>query len=86
MLKFGNLALVLMDTAFWQKSFAAEVSAVVPGYDLASAVIIAIPWCTGTIIGLTARAIEKTPVWFTYPERLSLDEVNAGLVMPYVLR
>lgn len=85
-LKFGNLALVLMDTAFWQKSFASEVSATVPGYDLASIVIIAIPWCTGTIFGLTARAIEKTPVWILYPETLTATQVNSGLVMPYVLK
>ena len=41
MLKFGNLALVLMDTAFWQKSFASEVQSTVPAYDLVSIVIIA---------------------------------------------
>lgn len=35
-LKFGNLALVVMDTAFWQKSFATEVNATVPGYNLAA--------------------------------------------------
>ncbi|KAF2770458.1 SSS family solute:Na+ symporter [Teratosphaeria nubilosa] len=85
-LKFGNLALVLMDTAFWQKSFASEVNATVPGYDLASLAIIAIPWCTGTVLGLSARAIEKTPVWYTYPEQLTLKQVNSGLVMPYVIR
>lgn len=75
-----------MDTAFWQKSFASEVHATVPGYDLASIAIIAIPWCTGTIIGLSARAIEKTPVWVAYPETLTLTQVNSGLVMPYVLK
>src|ERR1700761_7848746 len=85
-LKFGNLALVLMDTAFWQKSFASEVQATVPAYDLVSVVILAIPWCTGTIIGLSARAIEKTPVWFDYPNTLTTTQVNSGLVMPYVLR
>lgn len=61
-LKLGNLALVLMDTAFWQKSFASEVKATVPAYNLVSVVILAIPWCTGTIIGLSARAIEHTPI------------------------
>lgn len=86
MLKFGNLALVLMDTAFWQKSFASEVSSTVPAYDLVSVVILAIPWCTGTIIGLSARAIENTPVWFDYPNVLTATQVNSGLVMPYVLR
>jgi Na+/proline symporter len=85
-LKFGNLALVLMDTAFWQKSFASEVHSTVPAYDLVSIVIIAIPWCTGTVIGLSARAIEKTPVWFDYPNTLTTTQVNSGLVMPYVLR
>lgn len=85
-LKFGNLALVLMDTAFWQKSFASEVNSTVPAYDLVSVVIIAIPWCTGSIIGLSARAIEKTPIWYNYPETLTLTQVNSGLVMPYVLR
>ncbi|KAG9588854.1 SSS family solute:Na+ symporter, partial [Aureobasidium melanogenum] len=85
-LKLGNLALVLMDTAFWQKSFASEVESVVPAYDLVSVVILAVPWCTGTIIGLSARAIEKTPVWFDYPNLLTEKQVNSGLVMPYVLR
>jgi hypothetical protein len=85
-LKFGNLALVLMDTAFWQKTFASEVQSTVPAYDLVSIVILAIPWCTGTIIGLSARAIEKTPVWYDYPNILTLKQVNSGLVMPYVLR
>ncbi|TID27364.1 putative argininosuccinate lyase [Venturia nashicola] len=85
-LKFGNLALVVMDTGFWQKSFASEVRSTVPAYGLVSVVILAIPWCTGTIIGLSARAIEKTPIWFDYPNVLTLHQVNSGLVMPYVLR
>ncbi|KAI4846142.1 hypothetical protein E4T44_05227 [Aureobasidium sp. EXF-8845] len=85
-LKFGNLALVLMDTAFWQKSFASEVESVVPAYDLVSVVILAVPWCTGTIIGLSGRAIEKTPVWYDYPNLLTETQVNSGMVMPYVLR
>jgi len=74
-----------MDTAFWQKSFASQVSATVPGYDLAATAILAIPWCAGTVIGLGARAIEHTPVWYQYPNTLTLDQVNQGLVFPYVL-
>jgi Na+/proline symporter len=85
-LKFGNLALVLMDTAFWQKSFASDVKSTVPSYMLVSIVILAVPWCTGTIIGLSARAIEHTPVWFDYPNTLTLTQINSGMVMPYVLR
>jgi Na+/proline symporter len=53
---------------------------------LVSVVILAVPWCTGTIIGLSARAIEHTPVWVGYPNTLTLTQVNSGMVMPYVLR
>lgn len=85
-LKFGNLALVLMDTAFWQKSFATEVNATVPGYDLAALAIFGIPWGLGTVIGLTARALHNTPIFPTYPNDLTLADVNAGFVMPYTIQ
>ncbi|KKY16666.1 putative sodium solute symporter [Phaeomoniella chlamydospora] len=85
-LKCGNLALVVMDTAFWQKSFATEVDATVPGYDLAALAIFGIPWGIGTVVGLTARAIHNTPIFPTYPAELTTAEVNAGLVMPYVIK
>jgi hypothetical protein len=42
-LKFGNLALVVMDTTFRQKSFASDVNSTVPAYDLASIVILVVP-------------------------------------------
>ncbi|KAF2768790.1 SSS family solute:Na+ symporter [Teratosphaeria nubilosa] len=85
-LKVCNLALVIMDTAFWQKSFASHVRSTVPGYDLASIAIIAVPWGIGTVIGLSARAIENTPVFVTYPHAMTDDQINSGLVMPFVLK
>ncbi|KAI8962412.1 Sodium:solute symporter family-domain-containing protein [Daldinia sp. FL1419] len=85
-LKFGNLALVVMDTAFWQKSFASEVSATVPGYNLAAVAIFGIPWGLGTVIGLAARAIHNTPIFPSYPGPFTSAEVNAGLVMPYTVK
>lgn len=85
-LKFGNLALVLMDTAFWQKSFATEVNATVPGYNIAASAIFGIPWGLGTVIGLTARALHNTPIFPTYPGDLTLADVNAGFVMPYTIQ
>lgn len=57
-----------------------------PGYDLASAAIIAVPWGIGTVIGLSARAIENTPVWVTYPDLMSPAQINSGLVMPFVIK
>lgn len=85
-LKFGNLALVVMDTAFWQKSFATEVNATVPGYNLAALAIFGIPWGLGTVVGLTARALHNTPIFPTYPGDLTLADVNAGFVMPYTIQ
>ncbi|KAL6872725.1 hypothetical protein J3F83DRAFT_771978 [Trichoderma novae-zelandiae] len=85
-LKFGNLALVVMDTAFWQKSFATEVKATVPGYNIAAVAIFGIPWGLGTVIGLTARAIHNTPIFPTYPGEFAPSLVNAGLVMPYTIK
>ncbi|KAK6222633.1 hypothetical protein LQW54_000813 [Pestalotiopsis sp. IQ-011] len=85
-LKFGNLALVVMDTAFWQKSFATEVNATVPGYNIAAVAIFGIPWGLGTVIGLTARAIHNTPIFPTYPGEFTAAQVNAGFVMPYTVK
>ncbi|CAK7203322.1 hypothetical protein SEUCBS139899_006053 [Sporothrix eucalyptigena] len=85
-LKFGNLALVVMDTAFWQKSFATEVRATVPGYNIAAVAIFGIPWGLGTVIGLTARAIHNTPIFPTYPDELTVTQINAGFVMPYTVK
>lgn len=83
MLKFGNLALVVMDTSFWQKSFASEARSTVPAYDLASIAIFAIPWGLGTVIGLTCRAIEFTPIFPTHG--MSAKDLGNGLVMPYTV-
>ncbi|KAJ5771111.1 uncharacterized protein N7511_003162 [Penicillium nucicola] len=85
-LKFGNLALVVMDTAFWQKSFATEVQATVPGYNIAAVAVFGIPWGLGTVIGLTARAIHNTPIFPTYPGTLTSTEISMGMVMPYTIK
>ncbi|KAJ5550249.1 Sodium/solute symporter [Penicillium sp. DV-2018c] len=85
-LKFGNLALVVMDTAFWQKSFATEVKATVPGYNIAALAVFGIPWGLGTVIGLATRAIHNTAIFPTYPGVLTATQVSAGMVMPYTIK
>lgn len=75
----------LKDTAFWQKSFAAEVKATVPGYNLAALAIFAVPWAMGTVMGLTARAFQNTDVYPFLPDGFSSAQVNAGYVMPYTI-
>ncbi|KAL4799915.1 hypothetical protein BDV19DRAFT_375989 [Aspergillus venezuelensis] len=84
-LKFGNLALVVMDTAFWQKSFASEVNSTVPAYNLAAVAVFGIPWGLGTVLGLSARALHQTPIFPTYPGDITTTEVSTGLVMPYLV-
>ncbi|PYH95628.1 hypothetical protein BO71DRAFT_350946 [Aspergillus ellipticus CBS 707.79] len=85
-LKFGNLALVVMDTAFWQKSFASEVNSTVPAYNLAAIAVFGIPWGLGTVIGLSARALHNTPIFPTYPGQVTATEVSQGMVMPYLVK
>ncbi|KAL2841902.1 Sodium:solute symporter family-domain-containing protein [Aspergillus pseudoustus] len=85
-LKFGNLALVVMDTAFWQKSFASEVNSTVPAYNLAAVAVFGIPWGLGTVIGLSARALHRTEIFPTFPADITQAEVEAGLVMPYLVK
>ncbi|GES57704.1 sodium/solute symporter [Aspergillus terreus] len=85
-LKLGNLALVVMDTAFWQKSFATEVKATVPGYNLAAVAIFGVPWGLGTVIGLSARVLHTTPLFPTYPGEFTHQEVLSGFVMPYAIQ
>lgn len=73
-----------MDTGFWQKGFSADVAATVPGYILGGVASFSVPWCFGTIVGLAALALETTPIWPSYPNAMSPEEVSAGLVLPYV--
>lgn len=80
----ANFGSVIMDTGFWQKGFSADVAAAVPGYVLGGVASFSVPWCVGTIVGLAGLALEVTPIWPGYPNRLTADEVANGLVLPYV--
>ncbi|KAJ4296803.1 hypothetical protein N0V90_006851 [Kalmusia sp. IMI 367209] len=63
----SNFGAVIMDTGFWQKGFSADVAAAVPGYILGGVASFSVPWAFGTVAGLAALALEKTPAWPTYP-------------------
>ncbi|KAH9827371.1 SSS family solute:Na+ symporter [Teratosphaeria destructans] len=79
----SNFGVVFLDTGFWQKGFAADVSAAVPGYILGGNAYFAIPFCFGTVMGLGALALERSPAFPTYPQRMTAAEVSSGLVLPY---
>lgn len=73
-----------MDASFHQKGIAANPSATVPGYIIGSLAWFSIPWTLATTAGLVALALETTsPAFPTFPNRMTTDEVSAGLVLPY---
>ncbi|KAJ9251369.1 hypothetical protein DTO207G8_5472 [Paecilomyces variotii] len=82
---FGDFALVIMDTSFWQKGFAADTAATMPGYMLGGISYFAVPWAVGTTAGLAAIGLENTPIFPTYPRKMTTSEINAGYVLPYTV-
>ncbi|KAJ3546469.1 hypothetical protein NM208_g1983 [Fusarium decemcellulare] len=79
----ANFGLVIMDTGFFAKAFSAAPQAVVPGYIIGGIAYFGIPWCLGTLMSLSALALEGTERFPTFPRRMSTIEVSNGLVMPY---
>ncbi|KAI9150821.1 putative DUR3-Urea permease [Paramyrothecium foliicola] len=79
----ANFGLVIMDTGFFAKAFSAAPQAVVPGYIVGGIAYFAIPWCLGTLMSFSALGLEDTPLFPTYPRRMSPVEVSNGLVLPY---
>ncbi|KAE8449346.1 hypothetical protein EG329_008247 [Mollisiaceae sp. DMI_Dod_QoI] len=78
-----NFGLVIMDTGFFVKAFAASPKAVVPGYVIGGIAYFAIPWALGTLMSSVAWGVQDQPIWPTYPRAMSPQEVSAGLVLPY---
>ncbi|TVY91665.1 putative urea active transporter [Lachnellula willkommii] len=79
----GDFALVIMDTSFWQKGFAADTGAAMPGYMLGGVAYFAVPWAVGTTAGLAAIGLESSSIFPTYPRLMTTAEINAGYVLPY---
>ncbi|OAP57619.1 hypothetical protein AYL99_08357 [Fonsecaea erecta] len=77
----GNFGLCIMDTGFWQKAFAADISAAVPGYLLGAVGYFSIPWTLGTIIGVGGIAFQYVPKFPVKP--MSASDINNGLILPY---
>ncbi|KAL4869935.1 hypothetical protein BDV12DRAFT_208220 [Aspergillus spectabilis] len=65
------------------KGFSADIAAAVPGYVIGGNSYFAIPFTFGTVVGLGSLVLEQTPIWPTYPRRMTQAEVSGGLVLPY---
>jgi SSS family transporter len=79
----GNFGTVFLDNGYYNKAIAASPVHALPGYILGGICWFAIPWLTATTMGLTALAMEDTPWFPTYPDRMADADVSAGLVLPY---
>lgn len=78
----GNFGTVFLDNGYWNKAIAASPAAALPGYVMGGLSWFAIPWLTATTMGLACLALEDTPSFPTFPNRLSAADVSAGLVLP----
>lgn len=78
----GNFGTVFLDNGYFNKAFASDPVATMPGYVIGGLAWFAIPMFMATTMGLTALSLQDTPYWPTYPERMTSAEVSAGLVLP----
>lgn len=78
----GNFGTVFLDNGYFNKAFASDPGATMPGYVIGGLAWFAIPMFMATTMGLTALSLQDTPYWPTYPERMTSAEVSAGLVLP----
>lgn len=78
----GNFGTFFLDNNYFNKAFAANPTAAMPGYILGGLAWFAVPFFVATTMGMAGLALEGTPAWPTYPEKLSTYEMNAGLVLP----
>ncbi|KAK6198820.1 urea active transport protein [Scheffersomyces amazonensis] len=77
----GNFGTVFLDNGYFNKAFAANPRAALPGYVLGSLAWFAIPCLISLTMGLTGLALENTPSWPT-AQPLTAAQVSAGLVLP----
>jgi hypothetical protein len=80
----GNFGTVFLDNSYFNKAIATSPVHALPGYVMGGLSWFAVPWVTATCMGLAGLALEGSPVWPTYPERMADVDVTAGLVLPNV--
>lgn len=78
----GNFGTVFLDNGYFSKAFSSSPAAALPGYIVGGLVWFAIPCLCASTFGLACLALESNPKFPTYPERLSADQVTAGLALP----
>ncbi|KAH3326996.1 hypothetical protein KXW13_002454 [Aspergillus fumigatus] len=72
----GNFGTVFLDNGYYNKAIAASPVHAFPGYVIGGLCWFAIPWLCATTMGISALALEGA-------QRISSDDVTAGLVLPF---
>lgn len=72
-----------VNQGYYNKAIAASPVHALPGYIIGGLAWFAIPWLCATTMGLSALALEGTPAFPTYPDRMLPADITAGLVLPY---
>lgn len=78
----GNFGTVFLDNGYLNKAISSSPAAALPGYVLGGLAWFAIPMFLSTTMGLACRALENSPSFIYYPNKLTADQVNSGLVLP----
>lgn len=79
---FGTGWAAAVDSQLFQKAIAANPAGALTGYTLGGLCWFTLPYALATTMGLACRALEITPSFPTYPERLNADQLANGLVLP----
>ncbi|PLB46663.1 putative urea transporter [Aspergillus steynii IBT 23096] len=72
----GNFGTVFLDNGYYNKAIAAHPVHAFPGYVIGGLCWFAIPWLCASTMGISALALEGS-------QRMSSDDVTAGLVLPF---
>lgn len=78
----SNFGTVFIDNAYWQRAIAASPHSTVKAYLIGGLSWFAIPFTLATTLGISAVALENHPNFPTFPNRLTIADVGAGLVAP----
>lgn len=75
-------ATVFLDQSYWQRAIASSPKGTTKAYFLGGLSWFSVPFAFGSVMGLSARALQTNPVFPTYPLPLSASQQGAGLVAP----
>lgn len=79
---FGAGWAAAVDSQLFQKAIAADPAGALAGYTLGGLAWFTLPFGLATTMGLACRALEDTPAFALYPDRLNPAQISNGLVLP----